>query len=104
LILDWQLPDKQLNSRHLAQRRAVKLLLMPLNMPHPFADLPLHKEQATPATFRGQLIKDVVEKFAVPAGVKVMTLTSLELVPLERVCNTAGFNAGTNPTIGKCSP
>ncbi|SSS47813.1 murI [Acinetobacter baumannii] len=36
---------------------------------------------ATPATFRGQLIKDVVEKFAVPAGVKVMTLTSLELVP-----------------------
>lgn len=36
---------------------------------------------ATPATFRGQLIKDVVEKFAVPAGVKVMTLTNLELVP-----------------------
>ena len=46
---------------------------------------------ATPATFRGQLIKDVVEKFAVPAGVKVMTLTSLELVP---VSNRAGQQMG----------
>jgi glutamate racemase len=45
---------------------------------------------ATPATFRGQLIKDVVEKFAVPAGVKVMTLTNLELVP----CVEAGQQMG----------
>lgn len=37
---------------------------------------------ATPATFRGQLIKDVMSKFAEPAGVKVLTVTSLELVPL----------------------
>lgn len=37
---------------------------------------------ATPATFRGQLIKDVVEKFAEPLGVKMMPMTSLELVPL----------------------
>ncbi|MCH7310081.1 glutamate racemase [Acinetobacter sp. ANC 4805] len=36
---------------------------------------------ATPATFRGQLIKDVVTKFAQPAGVKVLAVTSLELVP-----------------------
>jgi len=37
---------------------------------------------ATPATFRGQLIKDVIYKFAEPAGVKVLSVTSLELVPL----------------------
>ncbi|ENW97057.1 glutamate racemase [Acinetobacter sp. NIPH 298] len=36
---------------------------------------------ATPATFRGQLIKDVMSHFAEPAGVKVLTVTSLELVP-----------------------
>ncbi|MBP9787037.1 MAG: glutamate racemase [Acinetobacter sp.] len=36
---------------------------------------------ATPATFRGQLIKDVVTKFAHPAGVKVLAVTNLELVP-----------------------
>jgi len=36
---------------------------------------------ATPATFRGQLIKDVVMKFAQPAGVKVLAVTNLELVP-----------------------
>ena len=36
---------------------------------------------ATPATFRGQLIKDVVTKFAQPAGVKVLAVTNLELVP-----------------------
>ncbi|MCH7315000.1 glutamate racemase [Acinetobacter sp. ANC 3882] len=36
---------------------------------------------ATPATFRGQLIKDVISKFAEPAGVDVLTVTNLELVP-----------------------
>ena len=36
---------------------------------------------ATPATFRGQLIKDVMLKFAEPAGVQVLKVTSLELVP-----------------------
>ena len=36
---------------------------------------------ATPATFRGQLIKDVITRFAEPAQVKVLPVTSLELVP-----------------------
>ncbi|NNP77972.1 glutamate racemase [Acinetobacter sp. Ac_3412] len=36
---------------------------------------------ATPATFRGQLIKDVIAKFAEPAGVNVLTVTNLDLVP-----------------------
>lgn len=36
---------------------------------------------ATPATFRGQLIKDVIQHFAEPVGVKVLPVTSLELVP-----------------------
>lgn len=36
---------------------------------------------ATPATFRGKLIRDVVENFAIPAGVTVLPLTCLELVP-----------------------
>lgn len=36
---------------------------------------------ATPATFRGQLIKDVISKFAEPAGVNVLTVTNLDLVP-----------------------
>lgn len=36
---------------------------------------------ATPATFRGQLIKEVMHKFAEPAGVQVVAVTSLELVP-----------------------
>ena len=36
---------------------------------------------ATPATFRGQLIQDVIERFAKPAQVKVIPITSLELVP-----------------------
>ena len=36
---------------------------------------------ATPATFRGQLIQDVMERFAKPAQVKVIPITSLELVP-----------------------
>ncbi|ENW25670.1 glutamate racemase [Acinetobacter lwoffii NCTC 5866 = CIP 64.10 = NIPH 512] len=36
---------------------------------------------ATPATFRGQLIKDVISRFAEPAQVKVLPVTSLELVP-----------------------
>lgn len=37
---------------------------------------------ATPATFRGKLIKDVIYHFADPMGVKVSTLTCLDLVPL----------------------
>lgn len=36
---------------------------------------------ATPATFRGQLIKDVVTGFAEPAHVQVLAYTCLELVP-----------------------
>lgn len=37
---------------------------------------------ATPATFRGKLIKDVIQNFADPMGVKVSTVTCLDLVPL----------------------
>lgn len=36
---------------------------------------------ATPATFRGKLIKDVMQHFAVPNGVNVINLTCLDLVP-----------------------
>ncbi|WP_445114787.1 glutamate racemase [Acinetobacter sp. WZC-1] len=36
---------------------------------------------ATPATFRGKLIRDVVENFAEPAGVTVLPVTCLALVP-----------------------
>ena len=36
---------------------------------------------ATPATFRGNLIKDVVERFAIPANVTVLPITCLDLVP-----------------------
>ena len=36
---------------------------------------------ATPATFRGKLIKDVIQHFAEPAGVQVLTVTCLDLVP-----------------------
>ena len=35
---------------------------------------------ATPATFRGQLIKDVMTRFAEPAQVEVLTITCLDLV------------------------
>lgn len=37
---------------------------------------------ATPATFRGQLIKDVMSRFAEPLQVKVLPVTCLDLVPL----------------------
>ena len=37
---------------------------------------------ATPATFRGKLIKDVIDNFAIPAGAKVIPITCLDLVPL----------------------
>lgn len=37
---------------------------------------------ATPATFRGKLINDVIQNFAVPAGVQVIPVTCLPLVPL----------------------
>lgn len=36
---------------------------------------------ATPATFRGHLIKEVIQNFAQPAGVQVMPVTCLDLVP-----------------------
>lgn len=36
---------------------------------------------ATPATFRGKLIKDVVQRFAIPAHVSVLPITCLDLVP-----------------------
>lgn len=36
---------------------------------------------ATPATFRGQLIRDVMERFAIPSQVKVLPITCLDLVP-----------------------
>lgn len=36
---------------------------------------------ATPATFRGKLIQDVMKRFAEPAQVQVFTLTCLDLVP-----------------------
>lgn len=36
---------------------------------------------ATPATFRGKLIQDVIHRFAEPAQVDVMNLTCLNLVP-----------------------
>lgn len=37
---------------------------------------------ATPATFRGKLIQEVIQDFALPAGVDVIPVTCLELVPL----------------------
>ncbi|MBB5234383.1 glutamate racemase [Deinococcus budaensis] len=37
---------------------------------------------ATPGTLRGTLLRDVIEQFAVPAGVRVLTAVSAELVPL----------------------
>jgi len=36
---------------------------------------------ATPATFRGKLIKDVMQRFAIPAQVQVLNVTNLDLVP-----------------------
>ncbi|MFC6051949.1 glutamate racemase [Acinetobacter sp. Ac_877] len=36
---------------------------------------------ATPATFRGKLIKDVIKRFAIPAEVSVLPITCLDLVP-----------------------
>ena len=36
---------------------------------------------ATPATFRGRLIQDVIHNFAEPAEVQVLSLTCLDLVP-----------------------
>ncbi|WP_019588757.1 glutamate racemase [Deinococcus apachensis] len=37
---------------------------------------------ATPGTLRGTLLRDVIRKFAEPAGVQVLTAVSAELVPL----------------------
>lgn len=36
---------------------------------------------ATPATFRGKLIQDVMQHFAEPANVRVLAITCLDLVP-----------------------
>lgn len=36
---------------------------------------------ATPATFRGKLIQEVMQRFALPAQVKVIPVTCLDLVP-----------------------
>ncbi|MGH1400086.1 MAG: glutamate racemase [Acinetobacter tandoii] len=36
---------------------------------------------ATPATFRGKLINEVVQRFAIPSQVNVLAVTCLELVP-----------------------
>jgi glutamate racemase len=36
---------------------------------------------ATPATFRGQLIQDVMTRFALPSQVNVLSMTCLDLVP-----------------------
>ncbi|OTG80405.1 glutamate racemase [Acinetobacter sp. ANC 4558] len=37
---------------------------------------------ATPATFRGRLIQDVIENFAIPSEVKVLPVICLDLVPI----------------------
>jgi glutamate racemase len=37
---------------------------------------------ATPATLRGQLLRDVIAHFAQPAGVQVLMVSNLQLVPL----------------------
>lgn len=42
---------------------------------------------ATPATFRGQLMNDVIDNFAKPQGVEVMAVTCLELVPIVETGN-----------------
>ncbi|AWL27922.1 glutamate racemase [Acinetobacter defluvii] len=62
---------------------------------------------ATPATFRGQLIKDVVLRFAEPSGVDVMPVTCLELVPFVEAglqnseqCKTALKNV-LDPILAK---
>ena len=46
---------------------------------------------ATPATFRGKLIKDVIHRFAEPAQVDVLTVTNLALVPFVEAgqCDSA---------------
>ncbi|MFW1857641.1 glutamate racemase [Acinetobacter defluvii] len=62
---------------------------------------------ATPATFRGKLIKDVVLRFAEPSGVDVMPVTCLELVPFVEAglqnseqCKTALKNV-LDPILAK---
>lgn len=37
---------------------------------------------ATPATFRGRLMQEVIQNFAIPQGVEVLTVTCLDLVPI----------------------
>lgn len=45
---------------------------------------------ATPGTLRGTLLKDVIERFADPAGVRVLTAVSAELVPLVEAGQAEG--------------
>lgn len=45
---------------------------------------------ATPGTLRGTLLRDVIEQFAVPAGVRVLTAVSAELVPLVEAGQAKG--------------
>ncbi|WP_104989792.1 glutamate racemase [Deinococcus sp. NW-56] len=48
---------------------------------------------ATPGTLRGTLLKDVIERFAHPAGVRVLTAVSAELVPLVEAGQAGGEQA-----------
>ncbi|MDL2344185.1 glutamate racemase [Deinococcus sp. MIMF12] len=48
---------------------------------------------ATPGTLRGTLLKDVIARFAEPAGVQVLTAVSAELVPLVEAGQARGERA-----------
>ncbi|PNY81195.1 glutamate racemase [Deinococcus koreensis] len=48
---------------------------------------------ATPGTLRGTLLRDVIERFAVPAGVRVLQAVSTELVPLVEAGQAQGARA-----------
>lgn len=48
---------------------------------------------ATPGTLRGTLLRDVIERFADPAGVRVLTAVSAELVPLVEAGQADGDRA-----------
>lgn len=48
---------------------------------------------ATPGTLRGTLLSDVIRDFAEPAGVRVLTAVSADLVPLVEAGQAAGERA-----------
>lgn len=48
---------------------------------------------ATPGTLRGTLLADVIRQFAEPAGVRVLTAVSAELVPLVEAGGACGERA-----------